>query len=157
MSNDHVHVSFQYGCIIIINPITKLLFSHSSRITNLLDTFLPTLSLHPSLFISRPIFLGWDSLPCLLAGRFQVSNFIFLTNYIFTFSAQLLFVFRNQSNYLLGDLVAWRTHPTIQCLWNIARPYLSILCVPRELFPRGAKCETCSTGKWVEGFARMDL
>ena len=39
---------------------------------------------------------------------------------------------------------------------NIAWSYLSILHLPRELFPTEAKCETCSTGKWAEGFARMD-
>ena len=135
------------------------IFSYSTRITNLLYTFFALPPFFPlSLFISHLIFLGWDSPPCPLVRPFYVSNCVSLLNP------------KHCSCTLIWQIECWlkipkkhpnlKYYPTFPELINIARPNLSILWLPRELFSREAKCETCCarlTGKWAVGFARMDL
>ena len=125
------------------------IFSYSTRITNLLYTFFALPPFFPlSLFISHLIFLGWDSPPCPLVRPFYVSNCVSLLNP------------KHCSCTLIWQIECWlkipkkhpnlKYYPTFPELINIARPNLSILWLPRELFSREAKCETCSTD-WKMG------
>ena len=95
-------------------------FSYSSRITNLLDTFLP--SFPPSLFISRPIFLGWDSPPCLLARPFHVSNSIYFSTWQITnlFDvAPLPFHATSCTNFIHESLVIYQRQWSVKTLQDV--------------------------------------